>query len=99
MTDAPLHIRLVKHELVRGTLADGSPAVLQRVDVSHRETSQRFYQAVLVCTMPRKDTMGYAVACGAIKYECPADGCNNASLVKGIVRVGDERIEVKETAD
>jgi hypothetical protein len=86
MTDPRFHYFLVDESLGRGTLADGSPAIVYR-SISHHDmvaSSGRIVDSQLVA-----DVMICAVhdgvRCGRIAYTCPAAGCAPATLVRGVL--------------
>jgi len=91
--------RLVRHRIERGTLADGTIAIVQIVDVLTSDRcadcdppldDRAFRQSINVCALP----VNGVAQCGSTDYECPADGCGAGTLEHGVIRIGDVRIDV-----
>ena len=104
MTDAPEFSKLVDESLSTGTLADGSTAVVHRVDI---ERGTRCWKAsscpsgaetstvVSVIEVCRVDTP----ACDRVEVTCPASGCKPVELHRGTLTVktdqGREHVRVQ----
>lgn len=98
-------IRLVRHAIDRGTLVDGATVFVQTIDVlatdrnvegdhcddcdAPKETPM-MRQTVTICTIP---VAGVAL-CGDIGMECPGNVCGEVTVVRGVLRSGNERITV-----
>jgi hypothetical protein len=93
-------VSLRRHDLARGALADGTPAVIQTLDVDIVErcfhcdtpkiTARYLQQTITVCALP----VGGIVRCGQVEIDCARDGCPKSKLVHGVVHAGSERITV-----
>jgi hypothetical protein len=80
--------------LATGTLADGSPAVVHRIDLRYQEScefvpdchgmARRHEQYVMVCSLPRDDDLEGGVVCGSVEYVCPR-GCKGVTLRDGVL--------------
>ena len=99
MTEAPMHIRMLSDSLQRGTTADGSPAVVLRIDLRFAAICMREgcadaaawrEQWVTVCPLATMQTREPFVACGSVRHRCPASGCREVTLARGTLAVFDE---------
>jgi hypothetical protein len=100
--EASMDIKLVRHAITRGVLADGTPAVMQTLDVdiidgclgceAPKITARDLLQTITVCTLP----VGGSVRCGHVEITCARDGCPKPALVRGVVHAGTERITVED---
>jgi hypothetical protein len=80
-----IELQLRRHVLVRGTLADGAPAIAQVLEVMRTQpTAPRdLSQTITVCSLP----VASRVRCGTITNQC-AGACPGISLVRGVLRAG-----------
>lgn len=92
MSDPRFHFALVDESLSRGTIADGSPAIVYR-SISRREMVARsgaivesqLVADVLICGVQD------GVRCGRIAYTCPTTGCGPATLARGVLATIEQR--------
>ncbi|HEX5058985.1 MAG TPA: hypothetical protein VFV99_06475 [Kofleriaceae bacterium] len=91
MSDSRIEIHRVSESLVKGTFADGSPAIVYRAvtrtdfvsscdgdDCVDPVTESVKHDNFLVCSVAME-----TVRCGRIEYECPATGCGAPAFVLG----------------
>ncbi len=87
MTEAPLHVALVRESLSPGRFADGLPAIVyeavtrwREIDArSGRVVSSELHGDVMVCGTRDE------VRCARVAYTCPAAGCVRPTFVGGVL--------------
>jgi hypothetical protein len=86
MSDPRFHYSLAGESLARGTLADGSPAIVYRSIARHdmvtrdaKVVDSQLVADVMICSVHD------GVRCGRIEYACPATGCAPVTFTRGVL--------------
>lgn len=92
MSEPRFHFSLVKESLERGSLTDGSPAIVYQ-SISRHDMVARSGQIVetqLVADVMICDAQD-AVRCGRVAYACPVAGCAPVTLTRGLLKTIEQR--------
>jgi hypothetical protein len=102
MSSPPSRTNFVSELVTAGTLSDGSPAAVFRVDTEDTEVERTETKTERVISRERRShvevcSLGESPRCGDVVIHCPKAGCRPVTLAKGVLSGTDKTGRVSFT--